>query len=394
MARTYDVIVIGGGVIGASVLFQLTKLGCRKPLLIDRGDLAGGATARSSGIVRTHYSVPINVEVARASLRMFEKFPDLLDDDEASSGLVKSGYLIVAPPGPSSDAVRASIAMQRELGIEACLLDRAEALAKHPWLALEDIDAIGFESEAGFADPYMVTNAFAKVARRNGATISTNTNVVALLRKGDRIIGVQTLDGPIHASVVVSAMGIWSGMTAQWAGITIPLTINAHSVFTLASDVPYASNLPILKDLAAPSRLYMRPSGGHLLVGAGNDGHPAEDPDNPEVAVDMQEIVEEAKQAADRLPAFREGVLVRSWSGLYDTTPDWNPVLGAVPGVEGLQVAFGFSGHGFKLSPMIGRMLAQSILGLETDLPMRPYRISRYAENEPLTGRYGPGAVS
>ncbi len=129
-------------------------------------------------------------------------------------------------------------------------------------------------------------------------------------------------------------------------------------------------------------------------VGAGNDGYPADDPDNPEIAVDMDSIVEEASQAANRLPAFSEGRVVRSWSGIYDTTPDWNPVLGPVPAIDGLQVAFGFSGHGFKLSPMIGRMLAQSALDLATDLPIRPYRITRFAENEPLVGRYGPGAVS
>ena len=104
--------------------------------------------------------------------------------------------------------------------------------------------------------------------------------------------------------------------------------------------------------------------------------------------------MDEAEQAANRLPAFAEGRLVRSWSGLYDTTPDWNPVLGPVPGVPGLQLAFGFSGHGFKLSPMVGKMLAQSMLGETPDLPLHPYRLSRFAEGDLLTGAYGAGAVS
>lgn len=112
------------------------------------------------------------------------------------------------------------------------------------------------------------------------------------------------------------------------------------------------------------------------------------------MAEDVDTIVNEATQAAARLPAFAQGRLVRSWSGLYDTTPDWNPVLGGVPGITGLQVAFGFSGHGFKLSPMIGRMLAQSMLGMVPDLPIEPYRITRYAEHQPLVGAYGTGAVS
>ena len=394
MADTYDVLIIGGGVIGASTLFHLTALGCRNVALVDRGELATGATARSSGIVRTHYSVPINVEVARASLRMFEAFPDLLDDPEAHSGLIKSGYLIVAPPGKDSDAVRASIAMQQSLGVEAALIDRTEALARHPWLALGDVEAIGYEAEAGFADPYLVTHAFARAARRNGASIRTDTTVTGILKDGNRVCGVTTDKGPIHAATTVSAIGIWSQSLARWAGIDIPLSLNAHSVFTLAAAEPYDSYLPILKDLVSPARLYMRPTGGHLLVGAGNDGYPAEDPDNSEIAVDIDSIVDEAAQAAVRLPAFGDGRLVQSWTGLYDTTPDWNPALGLVPGIEGLQVAFGFSGHGFKLSPMIGRMLAQSALAVKTDLPIHPYRITRFAENDLLVGRYGPGAVS
>jgi glycine/D-amino acid oxidase-like deaminating enzyme len=394
MSEKFDAIVIGGGVIGASVLFQLAKLGCRKALLLERGEIAGGMTAYSSGIVRTHYSVATNVEVARASLGMFERFGELLDDPEADAGLVVSGYLIVAPPGASSDAVRGSIAMQRSLGVEAALLDKKAALGHHPWLNLDGIDAIGFESEAGFADPYLVTTGFIRAARRLGATVRTNTAVTGFLREGSRITGVQTSQGPIEAGVVLSAVNVWSRMVASWAGLDVPCDITAHHVFTLATDKLYTPNLPVLKDLASQARLYMRPTGGNLLVGGGYEGNEVADPDASDLEADQAAMLDEATQAAVRLPAFADGRFVRSWSGLYDTTPDWNPVLGPVPGIEGLQVAFGFSGHGFKMSPMIGRMLAQAMLGLETDFPIHPYRLTRYIEGQPLTGAYGAGAVS
>ena len=394
MAESYDVVVVGGGVIGASVLFQLTRLGCRSALLIERGDIAGGATAQSSGIVRTHYSVPANVAVARASLAMFERFAELVDDPGADAGLVKSGYLIVAPPGVASDAVRASIASEQEIGIEAQLVDRKQALALHPWLNLDDIDAIGFEADAGFADPYLVATGFARAARAKGAKIRTGTAATGLIRSGDRVTGVQTSAGPIEAGTVLLATNVWTRDTAAWAGLDIPLEITVHHVFTLAADRPYTPNLPVLKDLASPARLYMRASGGHLLVGAGHEGTLTDDPEANQVEVDMDALIDEAGQAAHRMEAFASGRLVRSWSGLYDTTPDWNPVLGPVPGVPGLQVAFGFSGHGFKLSPMIGRMLAQSLLGREPDLPLHPYRYTRFEDGEPLVGLYGAGAVS
>ena len=394
MADSYDAVVIGGGVIGTATLFNLARLGCRRALLLERGELAQGATAKSSGIVRTHYSVAPNVAIARASLRMFEEFSSLLDDPEADAGLVRSGYLIVAPPGDASSAVRRSIAMQQKMGVECGLLDRVEALARHPWLKLDGIDAIGFEAEAGFADPYLVTTGFARAARRLGAEIQTATPVTGLLRDRDRVVGVQTAAGPIHAGVVLSAVNVWSRTVAGWAGLDIPFGISAHHVVTLAADRPYTNDLPVLKDLASSARLYTRPYGGNLLVSAGHEGTEVDDPDASEVEADMEALVGEVAQIADRMPAFAEGRLVRSWSGLYDTTPDWNPVLGPVPGIPGLQVAFGFSGHGFKLAPMVGRMLAQSMLGQKPDLPLHPYRFTRFAEGEPLVGAYGAGAVS
>lgn len=394
MPATYDAVVIGGGVIGAATLFHLARLKCRRVLLLEKGELAGGATAKSSGIVRTHYSVAPNVAIARASLRMFQEFSALLDDSDADAGLVRSGYIIVAPPGNASSAVRRSIEMQQQMGVECSMLDRAEARARHPWLQLDDIDAIGFEAEAGFADPYLVTTGFARAARRLGAEIRTGTTVTNLLRTGDRIVGVQTAGGPIHAGVVLSALNVWSGAIGRWAGLNIPLGLSAHHVVHLAADQPYTNDLPVLKDLASTARLYMRPQGGHLLVGAGDEGAEVHDPDAWDIAANMDVLLDEMAQATVRLPAFAAGRFVRSWSGLYDTTPDWNPVLGPVPGVEGLQVAFGFSGHGFKLSPMVGLMLAQSLLGLEPELPLRPYRFGRFADGEPLVGAYGAGAVS
>ena len=393
MSATYDAIVVGGGVIGASVLFHLSELGA-KAVLIERGEIAGGMTAHSSGIVRTHYSVPANVEIARASLGMFERFSELLDDPEADAGLVVSGYLIVAPPGGPSEAVRASIAMQRGLGVEAELLDRKAALDRHPWLDLDGIDAIGFEAEAGFADPYLVSTSYIRAARRSGATVRTNTPVVGFLRQGDRVTGVRTAEEAIEAKVVLSAVNVWSRGVASWVGLDVPCDITAHHVFTLGAARPYTPDLPVLKDLASPARLYMRPMSGNLLVGGGHEGTTVDDPDSADLEADPDVLLDEATQAAARLPAFTEGRLVRSWSGLYDTTPDWNPVLGAVPGIDGLQVAFGFSGHGFKMAPMVGRMLAQSMLALPTDMPLHPYRLTRYVEGQPLIGAYGAGAVS
>jgi glycine/D-amino acid oxidase-like deaminating enzyme len=395
MAERFDVAVIGGGVIGASVAFHLTKLGCKRVVLIERGQLATGATSRSSGLIRTHYSVPVNVTLARASLAVFERLGEVLDDPEAACGFAKPGYIIVAPPGAGSDAVRRSIGMQKEHGVDCRLLDRGEAKALHPWLALEDVDAIGYEAEAGFADPYLTTTSFARAARRGGATIRLGTPVTGLLRSGSRITGVRTANGDIVAGTVVSAMNVWSGAIAGWAGIEIPLSISRHHIASFEVDAPYTAALPVVKDLASASKLYLRSvSGSQILVGTGEEGDTIDDPDTPDADIALDWVAEQGAQLAHRMPRFAEGRFVTSWSGLYDTTPDWNPVLGPAPGLDGLLLAFGFSGHGFKLSPAIGRMLAEAALGATTTLPLAPYRLTRFAEGELLLGAYGPGAVS
>jgi sarcosine oxidase, subunit beta len=172
--------------------------------------------------------------------------------------------------------------------------------------------------------------------------VRTNTPVTGLLRQGDRITGVQTAEGPIEAGVVLSATNVWSRAVAGWAGVEIPCEITAHHVFTLAADRPFTPNLPVLKDLASPARLYMRPMGGNLLVCGGHEGTCVDNPDVADLEADHEAMREEATQAAERLPAFAESRFVHSWSGLYDTTPDWNPVLGPVPASRGFKSRSGF----------------------------------------------------
>lgn len=396
MSESFDAVVLGGGVVGCSTAFHLARLGARVALL-ERGEIAGGTTAQSSGILRTYYSVRPNVAVARAALAMFQNFAELLEDGEAECGHVRTGYLAVAPEGAMADALRATVAAQRSLGIAARLVGHDEARAIHPWLRLDDIALCAHEPEAGFADPYMTATSFARAARRRGAVVRPNTPVRALLRAGGRVAGARTDAGDIAAGVVVSTLNVWSPLLREWvAGAAIPCHASRHLVASFAADAPYTRAFPVLKDFGSPLMLYSRPhAGSEILVGSGDAGDEVADPDGGTGDIPMDWVAEVGEQLAHRLPRFAEhGRFATAWSGLYDTTPDWNPVLGPLPGVEGLHVAFGFSGHGFKLSPMVGRMLAQAALGMEPDLPLRPYRAERFAEGEWLTGAYGAGAVS
>jgi len=391
----FDAIVIGGGVIGTSIACHLARFGVGRVLLLERGQLGGGTTAQSSCIVRTHYSVSANVALAQAALAIFRDFPNYLEDPEADCGLHRCGLMLVAPEGERATALRETLALQHRAGIPAQEIDAGEAQRIHPLLNLDDNPVIGWEPGAGYADAYMTLSAYARAARRRGATLREGVAVTGLVRDGARVTGVETTQGPIAAGVVVSAQNIWSRELALWTGVDVPLKLSRHAVMTLESATRYTSRLPVVMDWAPAGGIYFRCYGGRqVLVGDTGDGEIIAAPDTEQAEVALDHVADIGAKLARRMPSFAEAGLAASWTGVYDVTPDWNPVLGPLPGIDGLQVAFGFSGHGFKLSPMIGRIVAQSALGLTPDLPLAPYSIERFAAGRLLVGNYGASVVS
>jgi sarcosine oxidase subunit beta len=392
---THDVIVIGAGVIGTSVAYHLAALGARDVVVVERGQIGSGTSAQSSGILRTHYSVSENVELARRSWRVFRSFAEYLGDDEASAGLVECGYLIAAPEGPRLDSLRATLATQQASGIPVQLLSAAEAAARLPICRFDDAALIGFEPEAGFADAYLVANAFARAARRRGVQIQEGVSAERLLLEGGRVVGVETSHGRLASATVVSAQNIWARDIERWTGIPTPVRAERHRVLALAGPAPYTYAMPVYKDLGSAGMPYFRSYGGaQMLVSEGGAGETLDAPDNEQGDIPLDDVLALGAQVGERFPSFADAGLASSWTGVYDVTPDWNPVLGRVPDVPGLVVAYGFSGHGFKLSPAVGRALAQEALGLPTDTSLAPYALERFRGGRLLTGLYGSGAVS
>lgn len=389
--------VVGAGVIGCSVAWHLSVLAPgQRVLLLDRGPIAGGTSVQSSGILRTHYSVPQNVELARRSWAVFDRFAEVLDDPDASAGLVRSGYLIVAPPGDKQLALDAALAAQAAQGIRVERLDAKQARERLPIARFNGDELIGHEPDAGYADAYLTATSFARAARRRGVLVREGVAVQDLLRQGNRVTGVLTDQGPVVAGQVISAQNIWAAADLKrWTGLEPPLVAERHRVLALAGPQPYTPAMPVFKDLASAGMLYARCYGGtQMLVSEGTAGEVLPQPHNEPGDVDMDLVVSIGEQVAARFPGWEEAGLASSWTGVYDVTPDWNPVLGRAPGIEGLVVGFGFSGHGFKLSPAVGRVLAQAALGMPTDVSLQPYAWERFARGELLVGRYGAGAVS
>lgn len=394
--QTFDAIVIGAGVIGTSVAYHLAHLGAKKVLVLERLQIGSGTSTQSSGILRTHYSVIENVELARRSWSAFTDFSAYLQDEDAASGLVKCGYLICAPEGPKLGALQAALQGQQAMGIEVQFLGKEEAGALLPIARFDDAALIGYEPEAGFADAYLVASSFARAARRRGVRIMEGVSVERLLVDNGRVCGVETNQGSFHSNTVISTQNIWAKDIERWTGIPTPVVPERHTVLSLdCPDAPYTFKMPVFKDLGSPGMLYCRSYGGNqMLVSEGTVGETLAEPNNEQGDVSMDYVVEIGTQVAERFTAYETAGLASSWTGVYDVTPDWNPVLGRVPGLAGLVVGYGFSGHGFKLSPSVGLVLAQEALGLPTDVSLAPYALERFSAGRLLTGKYGLGAVS
>jgi glycine/D-amino acid oxidase-like deaminating enzyme len=392
----FDVVVIGGGVVGTSVAFHLSRLGAKKVLLLERETIGSGTTAQSSGILRTHYSVRENVELAKRSWDVFNDFAAYVGDAEASCGLVRCGYLISAAAGDKLDPLRASLAEQEAQGIRLEVLSRAQASELLPIASFDDAALIGFEPDAGFADAYLVATSFARSARRGGVTIREGVCANRLLLDGPRVVGVATSTGNVACATVLSTQNIWTRELAAWVDRAMPVVPERHAVLALECETaPYTFAMPVFKDLASPGMLYCRSYGGRqMLVSEGLVGERLAATDTEQADVPLDYVAAVGEQVAARFPAYEAAGLASSWTGVYDVTPDWNPVLGRLPGIDGLVMGFGFSGHGFKLSPTVGRVLAQEALGLPTDVSLAPYSIERFSKGDLLVGKYGSGAVS
>ncbi len=392
---TVDVVVVGAGVVGVATAYHLARLGAKRVLLLDeRSDVASGTSAQSSAILRTHYSVPENVELAQRSLAVFKDFKAYLGDGEADCGFNRCGYLIVADDARAA-AVRAALARQRALGIAADEISAAQARELLPLLHSGGLAVFGHEPDAGYADAYLTASAVARAARRLGVVQRLGTRVQGLLHQGRRVNGVRLADGTaLSAGHVVLAANVWAPRLLAPLGLHAPVQVQRHEVVALSAPQPYLPSYPVFKDMAGPSMLYARSYGRtQALVSAGGAG-PVVDADEGQADVPLDTVLALGQELSARLPCYAAAGLASSWTGLYDVTPDWNPVLGAVPGFTGLTVAFGFSGHGFKLSPVVGRLLAQVALGLPTEVSLAPYRWQRFEEGKLLTGAYGSGAVS
>lgn len=389
MPETADAIVIGAGVEGAALAFQLARRGL-KPTVIERSTAGGGATGRSSGLVRMHYDVESESRLAWASFRSFRDWPELVGGD---CGFTRTGFLkFVAPE--YRDELAANVEMHRRIGIPAWVITAEDVRRLAPEFDVADDDVAAFESESGYADPTATTQGFLAAARRLGAHLVQGKAVNAITTDGDRVAGVRT-DAEEYASpLVIDAAGAWAGALARMVGVDIPLQTWRHDVAYIKRPAGSRSTHPTVIDDA--NAMYFRPEGRELTLVALEDGNEIGDfsPDRETASTAPGFADRVADRLTRRMPMMADGELHSRHSGQDGITPDQHAIIGPA-GPDGFWLCCGFSGTGFKIAPAVGESLAELICegANSTTVDLGPFAADRFARGEELVGEHAYEAI-
>lgn len=394
-----EVVVIGGGSTGCSILYHLAMAG-QKAILIDKASqLASGQTSRSTALIRTHYSTEILTRMALLSYRFFKDFETRLPG--LTSGYIETGLIVGADEG-SVRALRANSAMHRRLGVDSRLMTPEEMTASkvEPMLDSAQFSMIAFEPHAGYAEPSTTANSFASAAVARGARVLRETMAKRIERNPSGGYSLQTTNGAIGCRAVVIATGVWSQPMFASMGIPLPIKVSRHPVAIFGRPSSYQGVRPVIFDF--PRSAYYKPEGKELFY-VGTLAHEVDssggaDPDQYDEGITYDEASDFSKSAATALPVMgSQGTYRRGYSGLYDNTPDQHPVIDELSGhgFPGVYCVVGLSGHGFKLAPEFGRIVAAMVTDERfPDYDFSVFRLQRFEEGRLLGGRYGVSTIA
>jgi sarcosine oxidase subunit beta len=380
VAETADVVIVGGGVVGASIAYHLAEAGCTNVLVLEREPHLGrGSTGKSMGGVRAQFSTEINIRMSLYSLDFFARFEAATG---CPAGYRAQGYLFVATREKELDYLRTNHPLQAACGVKTVeLLSPTDVLRMMPQLRADDILGGSFNSTDGFVDPYSVMTGFIERAKAEGVRLWKDAEVTAIEQDAKGIAGVATRRGTVATRTLVNAAGPWAAQVAALAGVELPVE-PLRRMLVPSEPFPLISReAPMTIDMA--TGFHFRPEGlGVLLAWSDPDETPGF-----KTQFDPDFVEKILVRAVDRVPCF-EALEVnhkRAWAGLYEMTPDHYPILGPVPEVPGLYLANGFSGHGVMHSPATGKVLADLILQGHTSLiDAHALDLARFAEGRQI----------
>jgi sarcosine oxidase subunit beta len=367
-----DVVIIGGGILGVATAYNLAKLGRKDVVVLEKGTVCSGSTGRCGAGIRAQWGTEMNCRLGIAALDIFEQLDDELG---LPTGLNQGGYLLVAYSDKEFENLKKGMALQHSLGIETKVVTLAEARAICP--ALDASDAVGFTYHArdGHADPFLTTFAFLEAAKKLGVSFFRRTEVTGVTVKSGKAVGVDTSNGHIDADLVINCAGAYAQIVAKMAGVELPNWGERHEIM-ITEPVEPGVCPPMLMSFSGNYYIQQRPHGS-IICGVSPAGHPQDF----KLKTTWQFITHMSTVLNKLLPATKGIRVVRHWSGLYDMTPDGSPIIGETD-VKNFYHSTGYSGHGFMLGPIAGKILAQHLTGNKPDIDFSMLDYKRFARGE------------
>jgi sarcosine oxidase, subunit beta len=349
-----EVVIVGGGVMGASVAFHLAEAGVGDVVLLERDQLGSGSTGKAAGGVRAQFSDELNIAIG---LRSLERFGDFARRPGWEIDLRRVGYLFVLTREEDVAAFERGIVLQNEIGVPSRLITAAETARLSPLLEVGDVLASAFCPIDGHATPDAVVQGYAAGARRHGARIETACEVVGIDVTDGRIRSVRTSRGTIETGAVVCVAGPWSQAVGAMAGVALPVVPLRRQVLFTEAMPGLPRELPMTIDFA--TSFYFHREGPGLLVGMSDRD------EQPGFHLQTTDdwVPGLLATAARRAPAIAEAGIRGGWAGLYEMTPDHNALIGEATAVDRFLYATGFSGHGFLQGPGVGEIVRDLYLG-------------------------------
>ncbi len=379
MSETADVIIIGAGVQGASLAFHLSQRGL-KPIVLEKKFVAAGATGRSSGLVRMHYDVRQDTELAWVSFQYFRNWKEKVGGD---CGFTRTGFIQIVAPEDQA-AMRANVAMQQEIGVPVVLIDAGDVRRLAPGFTTEDIEAAAYEPESGYAMPSDTAAAFMNAARARGARLVQDAEVSDITVRGGKVAAVAASGNTYEAPIIVNASGAWAAKINRMVGLDLPYDTWRHDTMFVRRPRPLGLTHPAVIDF--PNEMYFRSEGELTLVGL-EDGNPLGESPDGDADHARKGFVERAiDRICRRMPLMENGSLHSAHGGYDGITPDQHPLLGQA-GPDGFYLDCGFSGTGFKTAPAVGLCMTELILdGASRTVDLSIYSPQRFAEGQPILG--------
>ena len=369
---TADIVIIGGGVMGASAAYHLARCGMKNIVLVEKEEFFGtGATGRCAGGVRYQFSTEINIRLSLESLPMIERFNEEIGQDV---NYRQCGYLLIATNEKDAANFRNNVELQNRLGIQTQLLSGDEVRARLSLMRFEDAIAGTFHHRDGIVDPNSVVAGYISAAQKIGVNALTRAEVTGIRVRQDEVEAVETTQGVIQTHQVLDAAGPWAGLIGQMAGVQIPILPIRRQMFTTNALKEIPEDFPFVIDFG--QSLYFHREGEGLLIGMSNQ---AEKPGFDQNVDEEFEFVN-LEAAIERMPLLEGASRASHWAGLYEVTPDAHPIFGGC-NVKGFTICAGFSGHGFMHGPVAGKLMSENIVdGKFSTLDVSMLDLARFEE--------------